>query len=119
MGKHDKKLCDSQVETIDDPQFVQNNQPQNDDIVESVKYATTCHIAVANNNIVVEWNTHSESIPSLSSGLVRFIVREFDLAVQPNKSVTPSVQREMLHSLFHALEGIFLGHLVGFFWYQI
>ena len=47
VDKHNKKLCDSQVETIDDLQSVQNNQPQNDNIAESVKYATTCHIAVA------------------------------------------------------------------------
>ena len=88
VEKHDKKLRDSQVEAIDDAEVIENNQPHNDDVVESVKYATTCHIAVANNNIVVEWNTRSESLPSLSNGLLRFIVREFDLAAQPNKSVT-------------------------------
>ena len=101
VDKHNKKLHGSQVETIDDPQFVQNDQPQNDNIVESVKYATTCHIAVANNNIVVEWNTCSESIPSLSAGMVRFIVCEFDLAAQPNKSVILYTQYKRNGTTFH------------------
>jgi hypothetical protein len=57
-------------------------------VVESVKYATQCQLSMVNDVLTVKWNTRSEAIHTISPGLARFIVREFGLQTDADKSVT-------------------------------
>ena len=86
LNKHANEVINYEViVNSDDDDVVAEND---EGVQESNAGATTCHICVRDNQIVVEWNSRSAVPPSASHGLVRFIANHFGLHQDAAKSVT-------------------------------
>ena len=93
-------LPDPNAHDADDEDSDNEDNNEERPVTESVKYATQCKLSMVNNVLTVKWNTRSEAIHTISPGLARCIVREFDLQANPEKSVTLHTQYKRNEVLF-------------------